>query len=359
MARLRLTFVVNNERDRIRGAALSLAAAALFGASAPIAKILLPGSSPFALAGLLYLGAGFGLAATRLVLRTADHIPEARLRLADAPTLGGIVLAGGVIGPVLMLIGLQRLPAITTALLLNLETPFTMLIAVGLFREHLGRREIIGAMLIFLGVVALTYRPGELSGNWVGVAALAGACLSWAVDNNLSQRLSVRDPIAVVRFKALTAGAFSLALAVLVGQPIAQPLRAGAALLLGSVSYGLSLILNMQALRILGAARVAAFFATAPFVGALLAIPLLGERLSWSSGLATVAMLGGVALLVRSRHSHVHSHEAFEHDHAHTHDDHHRHDHRGTGPHSHLHRHEPLTHDHSHASDVHHRHRHQ
>lgn len=263
MAQLESAFVVNTDRDRIRGAALGLAAAALFGASAPIAKILLPGSSPFALAGLLYLGAGFGLAAKRLLLRTADGNPEARLRLADAPILGGIVVAGGVIGPVLMLIGLQRLPAITTALLLNLEAPFTMLIAVGLFREHLARREIIGAMLVFLGVVALTYRPGELSGNWIGVAALAGACLSWAVDNNLSQRLSVRDPIAIVRFKALTAGAFSILLALFAGQRIADPLRAGAALLLGSLSYGLSLVLNMRALRILGAARVAAFFATA------------------------------------------------------------------------------------------------
>jgi drug/metabolite transporter (DMT)-like permease len=285
---------------------------------------------------------------------------EAPLRRADALLLACIVLFGGVLGPILMLVGLARVSGLAGSLLLNLEAPFTMLVAVLLFREHMGGRAAVAAALIVLGTLALGYRPGELQVDGLGTVAIAGACLSWGVDNNLSQRLSLRDPIAVVRIKALGAGTCNLILALWTGAPLPGLVIIGAALVLGSLSYGLSLVLDMKALRILGAAREAAYFATAPFLGALLSIPLLGDRPRLPDVAAVLLMIAGVVLLRRERHTHVHTHDMLEHDHLHVHDEHHQHAHDGpfTQPHAHPHRHEPLAHDHPHVPDVHHRHDH-
>lgn len=337
---------------------MGLGAAALFGLSAPVAKLLLPTSGPLLLASLLYLGggAGLGLAGIGAPRR------EAPLERRDGPLLAGIILCGGMLGPVLMLVGLTRLSGVATSLLLNLEGPFTILIAVLLFGEHLGRRAVLAAACIFCGAAVLGLQAGEVRADWPGVLAVAGACLSWAVDNNLTQRLSLKDPVAVVRIKALGAGGCMLVLAVATGHPLPEARVVAAALALGAASYGLSIVLDMYALRLLGAAREAAYFATAPFLGALAALPLLGERLSLTDLLGGAAMALGVVLLVRERHGHVHTHEALEHEHLHTHDAHHQHEHPGmtdvTEPHSHPHRHAPLTHDHPHVSDLHHRHKH-
>lgn len=343
------------------GAAYGLGAAALFGASAPIAKVLLPRAGPIMLSALLYLGAGIGLSAFRLIPRSRLRAKrEAALRGEDIPLLAGMILFGGLLGPVLMLFGLARLSGLAGSLLLNLEAPFTMLLAVVLFREHLGRRPVIAALLIVAGAAALGFRPGELRATAAGAAAIAGACLSWAIDNNLSQRLSLRDPIATVQIKTLGAGTCAAALALLTGHPLPDFSLAGPALVLGSLSYGLSLVLDMHALRLLGAAREAAYFATAPFLGALLSIPLLGDRPVPQDLAGASLMIAGITLLHRERHAHGHVHEATEHDHMHVHDEHHRHPHDGPAdePHAHPHRHEELTHEHPHVPDVHHRHPH-
>ncbi len=350
---------------RTRGAACGLAAAALFGVSAPIAKRLLADSGPYVLAGLLYLGAGLGLLLFGLIRRadTGTTSPrEARLRAADVPALVGVIVAGGVVGPVLMLIGLRRVSGVAGALLLNLEAPLTVLVAVAFFREHLGRREAVAVTMVFLGVMGLAWSPAAIHLDVVGVLALAGACASWAIDNNLTQRLTIRDPVAIVRVKALSAGALSLLAATALGEAWPPAPTVGAALLVGSASYGLSVVLDAYALRLLGAAREAAFFATAPFMGAVAAIPLLGETWSLGQVAAAAVMAGGVAVLLRSRHAHRHEHPVLEHDHAHVHDAHHQHLHvpavaAGT-THSHPHRHDAMEHDHPHVSDLHHRHRH-
>jgi drug/metabolite transporter (DMT)-like permease len=292
--------------------------------------------------------------------RSTTATYEASVRRTDAALLGGIVIFGGIVGPILMLVGLARVSGLTGALLLNLEAPFTMLMAVLLFREHLGRRAAAAATLIILGAAALGYSPGELRVDGLGAVAIAGACLSWAIDNNLSQRLSLRDPIAVVRIKALGAGTCNLILALATGATLPEPALAAAALVLGAFCYGLSLVLDMKALRILGAAREAAYFATAPFLGALLSILLLGDRPRLPDLAGALLMIAGIILLRRERHVHVHTHEAIEHDHSHVHDAHHQHAHEGpfTEPHAHPHRHEPLSHDHPHVPDLHHRHDH-
>jgi len=348
---------------RVRGALMGLGAAALFGISAPVAKLLLPSSSPLVLASLLYLGSGLGLAAVGL-LRRSSGIPrrEAPLGRKDVPLLAGIILCGGVLGPVLMLTGLQRLSGVAASLLLNLEGPLTLLLALLVFGEHLGRSGVLAAGFIFSGAVVLGVEAGEVRGDALGALALAGACLAWAVDNNLTQRLSLKDPVALVRVKALGAGTCTLLIALLTRQPFPSAPVFASALVLGLASYGLSIVLDTHALRLLGAAREAAYFATAPFVGALVAVPLLGERLQGLDLVAGALMAMGVLLLLRERHGHVHTHEALEHEHVHVHDEHHRHEHPGmsevTEPHSHPHRHASITHDHPHMSDLHHRHRH-
>lgn len=346
-------------REQLRGSLAGLGAAALFGASAPLSKLLLPSMSPLMLAALLYLGAGVALT---VVLAFRGQSLEAPLRRADRRPLAGILLLGGVVAPVLMLAGLQRTTGVAGSLLLNLEGPFTILLALAVFREHAGPRALAASALIVGAGALLSIQPGAIDGHWTAALLIGGACACWAIDNNLSQRLSLRDPVAVVRVKALGAGALNLGVALVAGERLPGWFGLTCALLLGSASYGLSIVLDMHALRRLGAAREAAYFATAPFVGALLAIPLLGDRPTLLQAIAAGGMVLGVVLLLRDPHDHLHSHDAMEHEHLHSHDEHHRHDHRPDDPkgepHSHIHRHVPLLHDHPHFPDLHHRHRH-
>ncbi len=300
-----------SSRAIVRGLAAGLCAALLFGLSAPLAKRLLADAGPLWLAGLLYLGAGLGLSLVRGAARLLGRgkRSESQLRRQDAPLLLGITLLGGALAPVLMLHGLERLSGVAGALLLNLEAPFTIFVAVMIFREHLGLKARLAALLIIAGALVLTARAasepqGAASAKaaWLGGVALAGACLCWALDNNLTQRLSLRDPWAVTIVKTLSAGTCNLVLSLVIGQATPSGLIAMLAMLVGFFSYGVSLLLDTYALRLLGAAREATIFSTAPFVGAMAAVPLLGERLGRRDGLAFGLMVGGVWLLARDRH---------------------------------------------------------
>src|SRR5262249_11781588 len=196
------------------GAVTGLASAALFGISAPGAKLLLPAISPWLLAGLLYLGAGIGLS----IVRLAKHLitspsDENNLRREDLPRIVTIVIAGGALGPTLMLIGLTHVPGVVGSLLLNLEAVFTMLIAVLVYRERLGRYETFVAILVIAGAIVVSYQPTRLQFDLVGALAIAGACLCWAVDNNLTRTISFRNPVQIVQVKTLGAGVGNVALA--------------------------------------------------------------------------------------------------------------------------------------------------
>lgn len=347
-------------QTQLRGVALGLLAAALFGVSAPIAKLLLRDLSPVLLAGLFYAGSGAALTVVRW-LRPAAR--EARLQRSDLPALALLATLGGVLGPVLMLWGLDRVSALAGSLLLNLEAPFTMLVAVLLFGEHMGKQASVAALCIVLGAVGLRVEGNQLSADLMGVLAIAGACLCWAFDNNLTQRLMVRDPFSVVRVKALTAAACNLSIGLMLSKTLPETNTIVYALIVGALSYGVSVVLDAYALRALGAAREAACFATAPFLGAALALLLFPETMALPTLLAMLVMVLGVVLLLRERHSHLHRHEPLMHEHAHTHDEHHHHEHAPGDPqgepHSHLHQHAALTHDHPHVPDLHHRHSHE
>jgi drug/metabolite transporter (DMT)-like permease len=341
------------------GALYGLAAALTFGASAPLSKLLLDDVEPVMLASLLYLGAGVALT---IALAARARTREADLSGADVPALLLLVVTGGVVAPILMLMGLQRVSGVAGALLLNLEAPFTMLLAVAVFGEHLGRRDVPAVGAILAGGLLLAVSPGAVAGEALGVLLLASACACWAVDNNVTQRLALKDPLKVVRIKTLAAGTGTLVIAMAVGAALPSAGTIAAALGLGAISYGVSIVLDAYALRLVGAAREAAFFATAPFFGAALALPLLGERFDTGDLIAGLLMAVGVTMLLRSRHGHRHAHDSLVHEHLHEHDEHHRHQHDGpVSPgvrHSHVHTHEPLVHDHPHVSDAHHRHQH-
>jgi drug/metabolite transporter (DMT)-like permease len=342
---------------------MALVSAALFGASTPLAKLLLgTGVSPWLLAGLLYLSSGLGLLFVLVARRALGLVSaEAPLRRPDLPWLGAVALFGGIAGPVLLMLGLTSTPASTASLLLNLEGLATMAIAWLVFRENVDRRLLLGAGAILAGALALSF-SGPLNGVGLGGLAIAGACLAWGIDNNLTRKLSSADPLQITAVKGVVAGTVNLVLALANGAQLPSANITMAAGLLGLAGYGVSLILFVLALRHLGTARTGAYFSTAPFLGAVLAIAFLGEPATLPLLIAAILMAGGVWLHLSERHAHDHSHEALEHEHRHTHDDHHQHLHddgtAGDVTHSHRHRHEPLTHRHPHFPDLHHRHRH-
>jgi drug/metabolite transporter (DMT)-like permease len=340
---------------------LALSSAVLFGASTPFAKLLLGSVDPWAMAGILYLGAGIGLAIVHLS-RSALNVPavEAPLRRADLPWLALVILSGGVAGPVLLMFGLARTDAASASLLLNLEGLATMGIAWLAFRENVDRRLLFGAMAILVGAGLLSWQGGA-SLDW-GAILIASACLCWGIDNNLTRQLSSADPVQIAMLKGLVAGTVNLTLALSNGAllpPVGLVVSAGA---IGFLGYGVSLALFVLGLRHLGAARTGAYFSLAPFAGAVLAILMLGEPLTATLAVAGCLMALGLWLHVSERHDHEHNHGAAEHEHRHRHDAHHQHEHgpdAPTGePHTHWHKHAPFAHRHPHYPDLHHRHGH-
>lgn len=343
------------------GIFLALAAAILFGASTPIAKLLLGGVGPWMMAALLYLGAGLGLALVHLWRRLVGlPVTEAPLRRVDIRWLAAVILSGGVLGPVFLMFGLARTNAATASLLLNLEGLATMGIAWLFFRENVDRRLLFGAFAILAGAALLSWQG--IASPDRGAALIALACLCWGIDNNLTRRLSAADPLQIAMLKGLAAGTINLLLAFLQGASLPPPATILAAGLAGFFGYGISLAFFVLALRQLGTARTGAYFSLAPFVGALLAIPLLGEHPTIKLLAAGAMMAAGLWLHLTERHEHEHAHDALEHEHRHVHDAHHQHGHAPDAPpgepHSHVHRHARLIHRHPHYPDLHHRHRH-
>src|SRR5215211_7342242 len=315
-----------------RGVPLALAAAVLFGLSAPFAKLLLRGAAPQLLAGLLYLGSGAGLLMVWMARRARGARAEAPLARRDAPWLAGAIAFGGVLGPLLLMAGLARTPASSASLLLNLEGVLTALLAWFVFRENFDRRIALGMLVIVAGGVVLSWEGRLDWGGLAGPLAVAGACLCWAIDNNLTQKVSAGDPVQIAMLKGLMAGTVNVVIAVALGAAWPCASQVGPALLLGFLSYGVSLVLFVLALRHLGTARTGAYFSLAPFVGALLAVAMLGEPITASFVAAAALMAIGLYLHVAERHEHEHCHEAIEHEHRHVHEEHHEHAHNPDDP---------------------------
>ena len=343
------------------GIAFALLSAAAFGASTPVAKILLASIDPWILAGVLYLGAGVGLAAVHGLRGLVGPAgAEAPLRRSDVPRLLVAILAGGVLGPLLLMYGLAGTDAAGASLLLEAEGLATMAIAWRARRENVDRRLLAGALAILARGVILTL--GESSTFQLGALLIVAACVCRGVDNNVTRGIAGADPVRIAMIKGLVAGVVNVALGMPGGAAWPASGVLATAALTGFLGVGVSLALFVLALRHLGAASTAAYFSLAPFVGALLAVALLDEPVT-ARLIAAAGLMGvGLWLHLAERHDHEPTHGSFEHEHRHRHDDHHRHRHDREDPpgepHTHRHTHAELVHRHPPYPDLHHRHRH-
>lgn len=346
------------------GVQAALVSALLFGAGTPVAKMLLGDVSPWLLAGLLYVGSGVGLG----IYRLARRLPRVRLQRGELLPLAGAVFFGGMVGPVLLMVGLAGTPASGASLLLNAEGVLTALIAWFVFRENVDRRIALGMVAIVAGALVLSVPTGaaELGGTgptsvWPPLAIL-GACLCWGIDNNLTRKVALNDATWLAAVKGCVAGPVNLVLAFLLGASIPAVRSVVAAMSVGLLAYGVSLVLFIVAMRHVGTARAGAYYSVAPFFGAAVALAM-GESLTLPLVVAAALMALGVWLHLTERHEHEHTHDAVTHSHSHRHDDGH-HDHEHPEPvaagtwHHHEHTHDAVTHSHPHYPDAHHRHRH-
>jgi drug/metabolite transporter (DMT)-like permease len=339
----------------------ALVAALLFGASTPFAKLLVGDVPPILLAGLLYLGSALGLWLIRLAWDRGLAPPKLSAR--EWRWFLGAIASGGVLGPILLMYGLMQTSAANASLLLNLEAVFTALLAWIVFGENADRRVVLGMALIIAGGAILAWSPGAIvPGAARGGVAIAGAGLCWGLDNNLTRKVAAADATFIAATKGLVAGITNCALAIALGAYLPRLPLIAAAMTLGLLGYGLSLVLFVVALRGLGSARTSAYFSIAPFLGAAVAVIAFHEPASGAFWLSALLMAAGVWLHLIERHDHEHSHEALTHSHPHVHDAHHQHEHDfawdGTEPHSHPHVHQPIRHRHRHYPDLHHRHDH-
>jgi len=334
-----------------------LISGALFGLSVPFSKVLVGDMSPVTLAGLLYAGSFLGLSAWMLLRRKMATPPSSeRLLRSDIPYLAGAIMAGGIIAPILLMVGLERTAASSVSLLLNLEGVATAVIAVAVFREKGGSRLWAALVAMTAASAVLSYSPGG-SALGEGSIMIVLAMVCWGIDNNLMQKVSDHDPVQLALIKSACAASASLALAFMFFGGVGLSTTTMGALAIGAACYGASLAFFMIGLRHLGSCRTASFFSVGPFVAAVAAIPLLGEDVTVQLIAAGGLMAFGTWLITSEGHVHEHVHEAVEHDHLHSHEDG-SHDHGGQGSHTHAHIHKAIVHSHSHWPDAGHRHGH-
>lgn len=336
----------------------ALLAAALYGMSAPFSKMLLSEIHPTLLAGLLYLGAGSGMLVWNSIRKQqTGKAPDAKLTRSDFPYVSGMILLD-VAAPIFLMTGLNQTTAESASLLNNFEIVATCLLASLFFRESIGRRMMVAILLIICASIMLSVENvGNLSLSPGSLLVLA-ACLCWGLENNCTRMLSLKNPLQIVVVKGFGAGMTAVLLFFLFGGVFRFNIMMAYSLLLGFVSYGMSIFFYILSQRHLGAARTSAYYAAAPFIGVILSWIFLGETVNGTFAVALVLMLTGTYVAMTEDHQHQHSHEPLTHTHAHNHQDgHHQHS-ESEGEHSHPHSHEAFSHTHEHTPDLHHVHRH-
>ncbi len=345
----------------VRGVLYALSASILFGVTTPLAKVLLGETHPILLAGLFYLGSGIGLSLYLLSARGTRLAPRGpALSRHELPWLAGAIIAGGITAPVFLMFGLASSQASTASLFLNFESVFSALIAWFIFRENFDRRILLGMIAIVLGGIMLSVDFSSRLALSPGVLLIGAACVCWAIDNNLTRKISIANAAQIACLKGLVAGLTNTGVAVLLGERLPGIVVTAEAMVVGFLGYGVSLVLFVLALRHIGTARTGAYFSLAPFLGAIVAVAFLHEPIKLQIVSAGVLMAMGLWLHLTEQHSHEHEHEEMEHTHEHVHDEHHQHEHLPEDPkgepHVHSHRHEGLKHTHPHYPDLHHNH---
>jgi drug/metabolite transporter (DMT)-like permease len=337
---------------------LALLSAALFGAATPLNKALLSSFSAFQLAGLLYLGASLGVAYFSFGKKIQSQPWQMNKR--NIIRLSGAILFGGMLAPLLLLMGLKLASAASVSLWLPLELVATAVWGRMIFRDHLGWLGWMGMVGVLAASILLGLGEG-ISGISAGLLIML-ACLFWGLDNNFTSLIDGITPAQITFWKGLMAGLINLSIGLLTQDfHITGYLLAGA-LGVGALSYGASIVLYITAARNIGAARGQMFFASSPFFGVVLSYLFLGEPVTPIQVAAVIILMGSLILVFRDRHGHAHWHKEMEHEHSHRHDDeHHDHEHpekEKLGRHAHRHRHKPEAHSHPHWPDLHHRHDH-
>jgi drug/metabolite transporter (DMT)-like permease len=344
------------------GAVYALLAAILFGASLPLAKKIIGDFHPIFLAGLFYLGGGIGLGIFWIATKLRGATTEAPLKKMDLPWLGIACLFGGIVAPILLMTGLNRTDAASSSLLLNLEGVFTILSAWFIFKENYNRKILLGVLFILSGGIILSWKGRQQGDHWLGDLFIVGSCLCWAIDNNFTRKISASDPVQTSGLKCLIAGIVNIGIGLSLGVATFKTNGFLQALIIGFFGYGLSLVLFVKALRLIGTARTSSYFSSAPFIGVVLSFLMYHEILSLTFGIAAALMGLGVWLHLTEHHEHEHVHDELDHEHLHIHDEHHQHEHSSNDPfcepHSHRHHHNKTTHSHPHYPDTHHQHSH-
>ena len=348
-----------------RGIVYALIASVLFGLTTPLSKGLVSKIDPQLLAGLFYLGSGIGLSvlfAFKKLTNKRQSVQKIHFPKLEWSFLGPAILAGGVFAPVLLMVGLVSTPGSTASLLLNIESVFTAFIAWFVFKENYDKRIFIGMLAIVAGGAVLSMGSSLLILPSVGCLLIIAACLCWAIDNNLTRKVSAADALLIATLKGLVAGVINTGLALFYGKTLPSPENLMTAFTVGFLGYGVSLVLYVLALRHIGAARTGAYFAVAPFLGAAISLLVFHEAITTNLFVAGVLMGLGLWLHLTEHHSHEHVHNELKHAHEHVHDEHHQHEHSPEDPpgepHVHSHKHEHLIHHHPHFPDQDHFHEH-
>lgn len=336
-------------------------AAALFGMSAPIAKLLLSEIPPLMMSSLVYLGAGFGMLIvdlTRVIAKTKH--PEARLAKNELPFILAMIILD-IAAPISLMLGLTMTTAANAALLSNFEIVATSVIALIVFKEAVGKRLWLSIALITIASIILSTNDIFSFSFSLGSIFVILSGVFWGFENNCTRKLSIKDPLQVVIIKGLGSGTGALVIAAYANELVWNFRLILPALLLGFFAYGLSIFFYVTAQRSLGAARTSAYYAISPFIGVLLSFFLFDEPITTAFIVASIFMVIGTYFTVAEKHGHQHIHRLLEHEHRHNHSEiHHNHSHEDNSKkeHSHLHVHIEMIHSHEHTPDIHHRHRH-
>jgi drug/metabolite transporter (DMT)-like permease len=350
-----------NLNTKTKAILMAILAAALYGLSSPFSKLLLLKIPPALMASLLYLGAGLGmtLVYTFQTLRKVEKT-EAKITKHEYPYIIAMI-ALDIAAPILLMFGLTQSASSSVALLNNFEIVATSLIALFIFKEAIGKRMWIAITLITVSSILLSVQDFNHLTFSLGSLYVLLACVCWGLENNCTRLLSLKDPLQIVIIKGLGSGLGSLLIWFMLKEQPTEFIYILYALLLGFFAYGLSIFFYISAQRNLGASRVSAYYAAAPFIGVLISWIVLQESISLIFLVALSIMLGGAYLAISEmhRHTHIHPYEVHEHKHNHS-DQHHNHTHdtKIDGEHSHIHTHESMQHEHDHLPDTHHHHKH-
>ena len=282
----------------------AILAAALYAINVPLSKILLKNIDPTMMAAFLYLGAGLGLfiwaTVSKIGKRPSSSEPLTKKELPY--TISMVVL--DIVAPILLMFGIKYSSAANVSLINNFEIVATSVIALIIFKEIISKKLWAAIALVTVASIILSFEgKGSFEFN-IGSLFVFGACLCWGFENNCTKMLSSKSSTQIVIIKGVFSGLGSLIVAFTIGEGLPAILYVLCALLLGFVSYGLSIKFYIMAQKYLGAAKTSAYYAIAPFLGATFGMLFLGEKPAIQFYFALVIMLVSTYFMIKDTTEH-------------------------------------------------------